>query len=71
MCFLLSIIGEKPIMREQSDWLVQKDMSHQQDLSANWEGYDGETIDSSDIILPSTRVVTNKFSFGDCFKLFK
>lgn len=69
MCFLLSIIGEKPIMREQSGWLVQKDMSHQQDLSANGEGYDGETIDSSDIF--STRVVTNKFPFGDSFKLFK
>lgn len=29
---------------------MQKDMSHQQDLSATREGYDGETIDSSDII---------------------
>lgn len=56
-------------MREQSDWLLQKDMSHQQDLSANWEGYDGETIDSSDIILLSTCVVTNKFPFGDWFNL--
>lgn len=28
MCFLLSIICEKPIMREQSDWLAQKDVSH-------------------------------------------
>lgn len=48
-------------MKEQSDWLVQKDMSHRQDLSANWEGYDGETIDSSDTILHSTRVTTKKF----------
>lgn len=29
---------------------MQKDMSHQQDLSATREGYDGETIDSTDII---------------------
>lgn len=54
-------------MREQSDWLVQKDMSHHQDLSANWEGYDRETIDSSDILL-SACVVTSKFPFGDWFK---
>lgn len=63
MCFLLSIIGEKHIMREQSDWLVQKDMSHQQDLSANWEGYDGETIDSSDIILLSHMCGYKQVSF--------
>lgn len=61
MCFLFSIIYEKPLMREQNDWLVQKDMSHRQGLSANWEGYDGETIDSSDIILHTTRVDANKF----------
>lgn len=70
MCFLLFIIGEKPIMREQSDWLVQKAMSHEQDLSANWEGCDGET-NYSDIILLSTCVVTSRFPFGDWFKLFK
>lgn len=27
--------SEKLIIREQSGWLVQKDMSHQQGLSAN------------------------------------
>lgn len=46
-------------------------MSHWQDLSANGEGCDGETIDSSDIILHSARVVTNKFPFDYWFKLFK
>lgn len=66
LCIVFSIIGEKPFIREWSDWLVQKDMSHQQDLSANREGYDGETIDSSDIIfIPHVWLVTNKFPFGD------
>lgn len=57
--------SEKLIIREQSGWLVQKDMSHQQGLSANWEGCDRGTIDSSDMILHFTCVVTNKFS-SDC-----
>lgn len=43
--------GEKPIVREQSGWLVQKDMSHQQGSSANREGCDRGTVDSSDMIL--------------------
>lgn len=69
--FLLSIISESLSWGNRvTGWLVQKDMSHQQDLSANWEGYDGKTIDSSGI-LHSTHVVTNRFPLGNWFKSFK